>query len=310
MFVAETKDLSRLWTRIVQYYSVNFRSYDMHPHTHRAWEIMLVVSGSAYISYQDGTDSKDSDKELTLHEGDFIVIDSYVSHRLHVPQGAPCRMLNIELEAAPAKGLFSFESLEGLNPQLLNQKVIVSKDNEACLHSVIISLQQQLKRDKEAKGAVINWIIGQLILTISRLYTDKPQPTRSYYVKAAEEFMSLNFDSDITVDMIAEHVGISRAYLQRLYKESRQKSIIDKINELRINKAKFLLISSSLSIVDIAVNVGFNNRQHFTHIFSRSAGCSPGEFRKKEGPAADGQIPPSKLYTYADGYVTPHTVKH
>ena len=50
-----------------------------------------------------------------------------------------------------------------------------------------------------------------------------------------------------------------------------------------IEKAKILLETSSLPIPDIAVSVGFNNRQHFTYTFLKLVGCSPALFRKHKG---------------------------
>jgi len=76
-------------------------------------------------------------------------------------------------------------------------------------------------------------------------------------------------------------MGIS--YLQRLFKEHIGQSIIDKINELKIAKAKLLLEISCLPIIDIAVTVGFHNRQHFTLVFTKIIGCSPSLYRKQKG---------------------------
>lgn len=57
-------------------------------------------------------------------------------------------------------------------------------------------------------------------------------------------------------------------------------SIIDKVNELRIEKAKLLLETSHMPIIDIAISVGFNNRRHFTHTFLKRTGSSPAIYRK------------------------------
>lgn len=296
----------KLWAKVVQYYSVNFRSYEMHPHSHPAWEVMLVVSGTAQISYRLPGEKTTI---CSLHQGNFIVVDSGVEHRLYVERDCPCRMLNIELAPRPPKGIFSFENLQEFSPSLLRKQVILAHDRDACLHSCIISLQQQLKRDKEAKGAEVDWIIGQLLLVLGRQAIASSEKRGNRYVTLAEDYISLHYDGEITIEEIAAHAGLSRAYLQRLYKEQNQCSIIDRVNALRIDKAKFLLLSSSLSLIDVAINVGFNNRQHFSHVFQALVGCSPGEFRKKELPATHRQPAPSKLYSEADGTFYPQVVR-
>lgn len=305
MFSLTKENAPALWAEVAQYYSINFRSFSMPPHRHPAWEIMLVVSGSAQLSWKIPGKAQG---EKLLHEGEFLVVDSNIEHCLNVKPGSPCRMLNVELNPTAAKGIFSFAALDCLSAGLVEERLIVAYDTDACLHSCIISLQQHMKRDKQARDAQVDWILGQLVLIIARCYSESTRSRQNPYVSLAEDYINMYFDTEIQIEQIASHAGLSRAYLQRLYRRHMGCSMIERVNRLRIDKAKFLLRSSSLSVLDVGINVGFNNRQHFTHVFVSLVGCSPGEYKKKEGAAFLRQPAPSKLYESMDGMCIPYIV--
>ena len=56
--------------------------------------------------------------------------------------------------------------------------------------------------------------------------------------------------------------------------------MIEYLNTIRIERAKFMLSCTEDPIVDIAASVGYNSRQHFSHVFTMITGVSPQEYRK------------------------------
>ena len=57
--------------------------------------------------------------------------------------------------------------------------------------------------------------------------------------------------------------------------------VLSLINKFRIQKAIELLRSSSLPLIDVAIEVGFNNRQSFFNAFKKYTGVSPNEYRRE-----------------------------
>ena len=121
----------------------------------------------------------------------------------------------------------------------------------------------------------------QFLLALAKQGLEKPQNLGNFYIQKTKEYISLHLEETFTIDILSQNIGISTAYLQRLFKQSEKMTIIDYCNQLRIEKAKVLLQYSNLNIIDIAISVGFHTRQHFSNIFMQKVGISPNQFRKE-----------------------------
>lgn len=101
-------------------------------------------------------------------------------------------------------------------------------------------------------------------------------------VKDAEKYFRENFgDDSINREKVAQHLNISSAYLSEIFKKNTQKTIPQYLNELRIAKAKDLLMNTNQKITEIAFEVGFGTLDHFIRIFRDSEGITPTEFRSR-----------------------------
>ncbi len=84
-----------------------------------------------------------------------------------------------------------------------------------------------------------------------------------------------------TIAIYAEEAGISENYLSRLVKQSTGRSVGAWIDIVRIQRAKRLLSSTDLSIIDIAASVGVEDQSYFSRLFKKETGITPSAFRKK-----------------------------
>lgn len=84
-----------------------------------------------------------------------------------------------------------------------------------------------------------------------------------------------------TIASYAEEAGISENYLSRLVKQSTGRSVGAWIDIVRIQRAKQLLSSTTLSIIDIAASVGVEDQSYFSRLFKKETGLTPSGFRKK-----------------------------
>ena len=83
------QDSSRYF-HISAFYALSLPYYHMEHHTHSSYEIMYITSGSCRVFCLDGT----QDTEFPLKSGQFIFIRPDVPHRLEIPDGFPCSILN------------------------------------------------------------------------------------------------------------------------------------------------------------------------------------------------------------------------
>jgi two-component system, response regulator YesN len=93
-----------------------------------------------------------------------------------------------------------------------------------------------------------------------------------------EENYSLN---TLSVNVIADEVNMSAAFIGKLFKQLTSRSIPDLISETRLNKSKELLSSTNISINEIAGTVGFTNSSYFYMVFKKEYGVTPSQYRQK-----------------------------
>ena len=92
--------------------------------------------------------------------------------------------------------------------------------------------------------------------------------------------MRRHFTEDISLTALAEKYNMSTGRLSSMIKEELQMTYSDYIASLRIQRAKELLRDESLSIQEIAEQVGYNDYFYFTKVFKKAQGISPSKYRK------------------------------
>ncbi|GAA0274632.1 helix-turn-helix domain-containing protein [Alteraurantiacibacter aestuarii] len=93
-------------------------------------------------------------------------------------------------------------------------------------------------------------------------------------------------DPDLSPEMVAEQVGISKRYLQTLLAGS-STSFVQELNATRLDRASELLCdprAGNLSIADIAFRTGFLDPGYFTRLFRKRYGVTPREWRAGNAP--------------------------
>lgn len=276
-------DLKKVWPKVCRYYAMNHAYYEMELHVHSELEIMYAAEGTCSVFVAEAPEDC---REIVLREGTYIFLDSGVPHRLAVKREAPCRVLNLEIALVPDEnGL----SLEMLRASASFKKLLCSgasyftgADLSGSLHQIIVSLQKALYGS--ADELECGFQTGLFLLELANQYARRKRPAGELvYVKRALAFLQENFDHEIAVADVAGAAGTSKAHLQRLFKAETGCTILDYILKLRIDKAKYLLETSTLPVIDVAVGVGFNSRQHFSQMFSQFVGCPPAVYRKRKG---------------------------
>lgn len=87
-------------------------------------------------------------------------------------------------------------------------------------------------------------------------------------------------DPNLSIERLAELVDMSAMYLGRLFKKMNTKSVAEYINQVRLGKAKELLLGTRLSILEISEQVGFLNSGYFYTLFKKATGITPNQYRK------------------------------
>ncbi len=85
-------------------------------------------------------------------------------------------------------------------------------------------------------------------------------------------------NSDLSVDKIADEVGISRVHLHRKMKELTGQTPHDFIRNIRLKQAAHLLTTNNMNITEVMYACGFNNSASFSTIFKKFYGMSPRDY--------------------------------
>lgn len=94
-------------------------------------------------------------------------------------------------------------------------------------------------------------------------------------------FIQEHFQETITLDRIADHLGVSPTHCSREFARQTGETISRFITTCRINRARELLNQPRLSVKEIASRIGFNDANYFSRVFSQTMGVTPIEFRKQ-----------------------------
>lgn len=94
-------------------------------------------------------------------------------------------------------------------------------------------------------------------------------------------YIDEHFCENLSLDEVAQATQISRYYVSHLFKELMDTTFVGYVNELRLNRAAMLLVTSEHPIIEIAAMAGFNNLSNFNRAFKMHFGVTPSAYRKK-----------------------------
>ncbi|MEO6907162.1 MAG: AraC family transcriptional regulator [Abditibacteriaceae bacterium] len=103
----------------------------------------------------------------------------------------------------------------------------------------------------------------------------------SQVVDKACLYIESRFHQKLTVELIAQHVGVSPTHLFRLFRSTKQTAVMEYLTRFRLNYACTLLQDTQMSIKEIAHSTGYSSHAHFCQVFIRHFPCSSRKFREQ-----------------------------
>lgn len=123
------------------------------------------------------------------------------------------------------------------------------------------------------------------LLSIMNVITDwmKSNHASRYksQVSQMNKYILEHINQKVTLSMISDVIGITEIQAGRIFKKETGKSVIEYINEVKMEKASELLKNNSLKIKDVAMQVGIKDQLYFNKVFKKQFKLSPREYRKK-----------------------------
>jgi two-component system response regulator YesN len=110
----------------------------------------------------------------------------------------------------------------------------------------------------------------------------KPSSSKSSFVASVVEYIQQDFgEQQISLDNTADRFGMNPSYLGQLLKKELNRTFLQLLSEVRIERAKQLLVDPAVQIQDVAAYVGYGNRSTFIRIFKSHVGITPSDYRNQ-----------------------------
>jgi len=99
-------------------------------------------------------------------------------------------------------------------------------------------------------------------------------------LRRIKELVHTKLEDDLSLDEMAESVGLSTAHFARMFRKSTGESPHQFVMRQRLERAKAMLRAPDARVLDVAVACGFKTQQHFAQVFRDLLGVSPTEYRQ------------------------------
>jgi AraC family transcriptional regulator len=122
--------------------------------------------------------------------------------------------------------------------------------------------------------------LSHQIATLAGVYQPRARRWRGGLSASAKsrvlELMDTRLDSNLSIDFLAREVGLSPAHFARGFKETMGIAPHRYLLQLRLERGRHLLENVDASLADVAQRSGFADQAHFTRLFKREYGVTPG----------------------------------
>lgn len=133
---------------------------------------------------------------------------------------------------------------------------------------------QTLEEIKNYIRMLLKKIIGVRDTISGRRYSD--------IIEIAKDQIRKTYMSDeISLNTIAAEVGMGPSYFSSIFSKEMGKTFVEYLTEIRMDRAKELLMCSSMKTSEIGYEVGYKDPHYFSYIFKKTQNCTPKEFRAR-----------------------------
>ena len=138
------------------------------------------------------------------------------------------------------------------------------KEDEIILQSLVLKLIYSLNRDANP-----------------RLNKDNANSINHIVIEKSLNYIKQNLTEDLSLEKMAQLMSLSPVYFHTCFQTSVGKTLRDYVEEQRLKKAINLLITTELTLTQIALECGFSSQSYFSFVFKRRMGTTPRQYVKE-----------------------------
>ena len=253
-------------------------------HWHEEIEVIIVLDGSC--DYRINLDS------FVINKGDILIIGSQSLHSLTSIPNENMTWASFVFNINMLKSSNTDGTLLKYIAPLLNhehQLPIILKDNINCYPKIFDVIENIIYCYYEKDIAYELELKSLLFKFFSLLYKndliERNQSKNNLTINTTDKiklvlnYINDHYSEDISINTLAELCEYSEYHFMRFFKKHIGLTCVQYINNLRLEKSSILLTSTNNAIMDISLEVGFDNLSYFNKLFKRKYNLTPKEFR-------------------------------
>lgn len=247
------------------------------PHWHPLLEIMVVDRGRLSVTVKNST--------YDLGEGDVLVINPGEVHM------AESQSDEIAYTCFQIDLFMISEKVSDIQQKYLRNMMFEEKHFlKAIIKSEVFDtfLERMLKMsDGEALTQQMRQLIVFLLRTERKLLSDQDKKENLMYkhslsqIKPTVTFMREQYYEKITLENLASIASLSGIHYSRVFKQVMYFSPIEFLNQVRGANAVELLLETTMTVAEIAMQIGLNDTNYFSRFFKHYSGMTPTQYRKR-----------------------------
>lgn len=186
---------------------------------------------------------------------------------------------NILYESAwiMVKGRKAAELLGGFYPDD-NKSIVYFEKTYECADRIIHAIEELWNnRSISAEFSMLG-----VFYSLLSLFSSTEKQERTDPVSLALAYINLNYKNEnLKISDVSAFAGVTQNHLCKLFKKETGKSTMENLIDVRLSQSAVLLKSTNISVGEVAYSVGFSDPKHYSQMFKRKYGVSPGKYRGK-----------------------------
>ena len=255
------------------------RAVPMHRHSEGCYEIHYIPYGKGYVILNGDRHPLSGDS--------LYMTGPEIDHEQQIDPEDPMAEYCIYLYVSKARGTH-YDEENDIALRFIETKLWIGKDKENLL-PVMQQLFQEL--DRRQRGYRINAeaLIRQCIVSMVRNYETEshmaqdgsqtpPRPDSKALIM--DESFLYEYDT-LTLEQLSQRLSLSVRQTERMIQDQYHQTFRQKKAAARMHAAAAMLVSSDLSLTQIADRLGFSSQEHFSTAFRKYYEISPGKYRRQ-----------------------------
>ncbi|MDR1780989.1 MAG: AraC family transcriptional regulator [Tannerella sp.] len=217
----------------------------------------------------------------TLSENMFVLLEASKSHKYGADSKTPWSIYWLHFKGDKANLFSAFFNRATAIPPDDNSRI----DNRIKLFEEMFNVLSESFSPDNLNYAHL--CLGHFLGTLFYLDTYRNAAGKVYLysnstVNRATHFINENLDKKLTIKMLTDIFGYSPSYFYRIFRKETGYAPMDYVNRMRVQRACYYLLNSTLRINQVSYKVGYDDPYYFSRIFKRITGMSPKEYRRKQ----------------------------